>query len=173
MKNSKYKKLDETSVYIEDEQTAVTVKEEQLDLLQKTVMQCLKNENFKLGCEINILLTDNESIRQINKQHRDIDKPTDVLSFPMADIKNGEILSIQGDVDIDEGLLLLGDIIISMETALKQSEDYGHSLDRELAFLTAHGVFHLLGYDHIDKDTESDMISRQEAVLEKLGLRRE
>lgn len=173
MKNSKYKKVDETSVYIEDEQTAVTVKAEQLDLLQKTVMQCLKDEDFKLGCEINILLTDNESIRQINKQHRDIDKSTDVLSFPMADIKNGEILSDQGDVDMDEGLLLLGDIIISMETALKQSEDYGHSLDRELAFLTAHGVFHLLGYDHMERDTEADMISRQEAVLEKLGLKRE
>jgi len=173
MKNSKYKKPDETCVYIENEQTAVDVKGEHPDLLQKTVMQCLKNENFKLGCEINILLTDNESIRKINKQHRNIDKPTDVLSFPMADIKNGEIQSIQGDVDIDEGLLLLGDIIISMETALKQSEDYGHSLERELAFLTAHGVFHLLGYDHMDSETESDMISRQEAVLEKLGLKRE
>ncbi len=172
MKDSKYKKLDETCVYIEDEQAAVNVKEEQLDLLQKTVMQCLKNQSFKLGCEINILLTDNESIRQINKKHRDIDKSTDVLSFPMADIKNGEILSVQGDMDIDEGLLLLGDIIISMETALKQSEDYGHSLDRELAFLTAHGVFHLLGYDHTERDTEADMISRQEAVLEKLGLKR-
>jgi probable rRNA maturation factor len=173
MRNNKYRKLDETSVYIEDEQTAVKVKKEQLDLLQKTVMQCLRNENFKLGCEVNILLTDNETIRQINKQHRDIDKSTDVLSFPMADIKNGEILSDQGDVDFDEGLLLLGDIIISMETALKQSEDYGHSLERELAFLTAHGVFHLLGYDHTEKDTEADMISRQEAVLEKLGLKRE
>lgn len=173
MKNSKFKKLDESCIYIDNEQTAVNVKDEQLELLQKTVMQCLRNENFKLGCEIDILLTDNESIRQINKQHRDIDSATDVLSFPLADIKNGEILSVQGDMDIDEGLLLLGDIIISMETALKQSEDYGHSLDRELAFLTAHGVFHLLGYDHTEKDTEADMISRQEAVLEKLGLKRE
>ncbi len=172
MKNSKYRKIDETSIYIEDEQTVIMVKEEQLNLLKKTVMQCLKNEGFKLGCEINILLTDNEYIRQLNKQHRDIDKSTDVLSFPMADIKNGEIMSDQGDIDMDEGLLLLGDIIISMETALKQSEEYGHSLERELAFLTAHGVFHLLGYDHLERDTEADMISRQEAALEKLGLKR-
>lgn len=173
MKNRVYKKVDETRVYIEDEQTDVTLKEEQLQLLQRTAMQCLKDENFSRGCEINILLTDDENIRQINKQHRDIDMSTDVLSFPMADIKNGEIISDQGDVDMDEGLLLLGDIVISVQTALKQSEDYGHSLERELAFLTAHGLFHLLGYDHMEKDEEIDMISKQEASLEKLGLIRE
>lgn len=173
MKNRVYKKVDETRVYIEDEQTAVALKEEQLRLLQKTAMQCLKDENFSRGCEINILLTDDENIRQINKQHRDIDRSTDVLSFPMADINNGEILSDQGDVDLDEGLLLLGDIVISVETALKQSEDYGHSFERELAFLAAHGLFHLLGYDHMQKDEETDMISRQESALEKLGLIRE
>lgn len=173
MKNRVYKKVDETRVYIEDEQTVVMLKEEQLQLLQKTAMQCLKEETFSRGCEINILLTDDENIRQINKQHRDIDRSTDVLSFPIADIKNGEILSDQGDVDMDEGLLLLGDIVISLETALKQSEDYGHSFERELAFLTAHGLFHLLGYDHMQKDEENDMISRQESALEKLGLIRE
>lgn len=173
MKNRRHKKVDETKVYIEDEQTAVALNEQQLELLQRTAIQCLKDESFSRGCEINILLTDDETIRQINKQHRDIDRPTDVLSFPMADIDNGEILSDQGDVDMDEGLLLLGDIIISMETALKQSSDYGHSLERELAFLTAHGVFHLLGYDHMETQEETNMISKQEAALEKLGLIRE
>ncbi len=173
MKNKVYKKVDETRVFIEDEQTVVTLKDEQLQLLKKTVMQCLKDETISRGSEINILLTDDESIRQINKQHRDIDKSTDVLSFPIADIKNGEILSDQGDIDMDEGLLLLGDIIISVETALKQSEDYGHSFERELAFLTAHGLFHLLGYDHMQKDEETVMISKQESALEKLGLIRE
>ncbi len=173
MKNKVYKKVDETRVFIEDEQTVVTLKDEQLQLLKKTVMQCLKDETISRGCEINILLTDDESIRQINKQHREIDMSTDVLSFPIADIKNGEILSDQGDIDMDEGLLLLGDIIISVETALKQSEDYGHSFERELAFLTAHGLFHLLGYDHMQKDEETVMISKQESALEKLGLKRE
>lgn len=173
MKNRAYKKVDETKVYIDNEQTAIEVIEEYLQLIQKTAMQCLKDENFSRGCEINILLTDDENIRQINKQHRDIDRSTDVLSFPMADIENGKLISDQGDVDMDEGLLLLGDIIISMETALRQSEDYGHSMERELAFLTAHGVFHLLGYDHMEKDDETDMISRQEASLKKLGLIRE
>lgn len=173
MKNRAYKNVDETKVYIDNEQTAVELIEEHLQLLQKTAMQCLRDEKFSMGCEINILLTNDESIRQINKQHRDIDKSTDVLSFPMADIKNGRILSDQGDIDMDEGLLLLGDIIISMETALKQSEDYGHSMERELAFLTAHGIFHLLGYDHMEKDDETDMISRQEASLKNLGLIRE
>jgi probable rRNA maturation factor len=91
----------------------------------------------------------------------------------MADMKDGKLLSETGDYDPDEELLLLGDIVISMETAGRQSEQYGHSFERELAFLTAHGVFHLLGYDHMEKDEETVMISKQEEVLGKLGLKRE
>ncbi|MGE5614375.1 MAG: rRNA maturation RNase YbeY, partial [Bacillota bacterium] len=104
--------------------------------------------------------------------YRNVDTPTDVISFPLADMKNGKLLSEEGDYNIDEGLLLLGDIVISAETALKQAERYGHSFERELAFLTAHGIYHLLGYDHMESGEESVMISKQEAVLEKLGLKR-
>jgi len=168
-----YKKVEDTKVFIENEQSAVGIREEHCRLLQDTVLECLKHENIKAGCEVNILLTDDESIKQINKQFRNVDAPTDVLSFPMADIKKGDINDDGSDYDPDEGLLMIGDIVISTETALRQSELYGHSFEREIAFLTAHGVFHLLGYDHMEKDEEAEMMEKQEAVLNKLGLRRE
>jgi probable rRNA maturation factor len=91
----------------------------------------------------------------------------------MADIVKGRIIDEGGDFDIDEGLLVIGDIVISIETAIKQSEQYGHSLERELAFLTAHGMFHLLGYDHMESRDEEAMMAKQEIVLDKLGLKRE
>jgi probable rRNA maturation factor len=90
----------------------------------------------------------------------------------MIDMKNGTILSTEGDMDLESGLLPLGDLVVSMERALQQAEDYGHSFLREVAFLVSHGVFHLLGYDHLDAEQEKDMMGRQEAVLEKLGLSR-
>lgn len=172
MKNNRHKKLEESRIYIENGQENIPVKPELLELIKEIVMQCLRDEGFSIGCEINILLTDDESIQVLNMQYRGIDRPTDVLSFPMAEVKRGKLLSTQGDMDMDEGLLLLGDIIISLETALKQANEYGHSFEREIAFLTSHGVFHLLGYDHIEKDDENEMVSRQEAVLEKLRLER-
>ncbi len=173
MRKRKIKGPDATRVFIENEQAAVAVSDDLLELLDKTVKACLASENIKVGCEANILLTDDSSIRSINKQFRQIDKATDVLSFPMADMKDGKLLSETGDYDPDEELLLLGDIVISMETAVRQAEQYGHSFERELAFLTAHGIFHLLGYDHMEKDEETVMTSKQEAVLGKLGLKRE
>lgn len=173
MRKRKIKGPDDTRVFIENEQTVIAVTDDMRKLLDKTVRACLVSENIRVGCETNILLTDDESIQSINTQFRNIDKPTDVLSFPMTDMKNGELLSEAGDYDPDEELLLLGDIVISMETAKRQAEQYGHSFERELAFLTAHGAFHLLGYDHMEKDEETVMFSKQEAVLAKLGLKRE
>ncbi len=172
MKINRHKKVGDTKVYIENEQTSIDLEEKYTELLKKTVMQCLKDESLDIGCEVNILLTDDESIRQLNNQHRRTDTATDVLSFPMVSIKNGQIEAQAGDFDIDEGLLLLGDIVISVQTAYRQALDYGHSLERELAFLTTHGVFHLLGYDHIVEEEEAIMISKQETVLEKQGLKR-
>lgn len=172
MTDKRLKRIEDTKVYIENEQAVIKWQERLAVLLKDILIQCLKDESIDRGCEVNILLTDDESIRQINKEHRNIDKATDVLSFPMADMKNGEILSDEGDVDMDEGLLLIGDIVISVQTAHKQAIDYGHSFERELAFLTAHGAFHLLGYDHMTKKEETIMISKQEAVLEKMGLKR-
>lgn len=163
----------ETKVFIENEQTQSEFTDVYGELLRKTALACLSHENISVGCEVNILITDDASIRDINRQFREIDKPTDVLSFPMAEIINGKITDEGGDCDIDEGLLVIGDIVISMETAVKQSEQYDHPVERELAFLTAHGMFHLLGYDHMESKEEEAMMAKQEAVLDKLGLKRE
>lgn len=164
--------LDETKIFIENEQSVIELNEQHVSLLKKTALTCMQDEGIESGCEMNILITDDTSIRQINRQTRNIDNSTDVLSFPMVSMENGRILSQEGDYDIDEGLLLLGDIVISMETAQRQAEQFGHTLERELAFLASHGVFHLIGYDHLETYDETVMLSKQEAVLDKLGLKR-
>jgi probable rRNA maturation factor len=172
MKKPKLKDINETEVYFENEQTAMPFDDAYKELLRKTVLECLKSEDIEFGCEVNILITDDRSIHEINRQFRNIDRPTDVLSFPMADMVKGKIVSPSEDYDRDKDLLMLGDIVISTETAIRQAEEYGHSLQREITFLTSHGMFHLLGYDHIIKDDEEVMMSKQESVLEKLGLKR-
>jgi probable rRNA maturation factor len=172
LESSRLRRVDDTKVFIENEQTQIEIPQALENLLGKTVLACLKQEVIRVACEINILLTDDESIRQINSQFRNIDAPTDVLSFPMADITKGRINDVGNDSDPNEGLLIIGDIVISAETAKKQSEQYGHTLERELAFLTAHGMYHLLGYDHEDEQDEKEMMEKQETVLDKLGLKR-
>jgi len=172
MSNINPKGSDETRIFVENEQNIAKIEDSCVKLLEKTAIACLNAENFTIGCEINILISDDASVRKINREFRNIDLPTDVLSFPMADMENGRLLSADGDYDLDEGLLLLGDIVISIETASTQAQQYEHSLERELAFLTSHGMFHLLGYDHMKKDEESVMLSKQEAVLNGMGLKR-
>jgi probable rRNA maturation factor len=160
------------TVLIENLQRKIAVTDHINGLLNRSVELSLRMEEFHIPCEISIMLVDNEEIQDINREHRHIDKPTDVLSFPMADIAEGKLLSDTGDYDMDENLLLLGDIIVSMEKAREQAEEYGHSLERELAFLTTHGIFHLLGYDHQQEEEEIRMLAKQEAVLEQMGLKR-
>ena len=172
MSSIKLKGSDKTRIFIDNEQNIVEIEENYVKLLEQTAIACLKAENITMGCEINILISDDASIRKINHEFRAIDLPTDVLSFPLVDMQNGRILSAEGDYDLDEGLLLLGDIVISVETAGAQAMQYGHSLERELAFLASHGMFHLLGYDHLNKDEESVMLSKQETVLTGMGLKR-
>lgn len=159
-------------ILIENLQNKVDIGEETQELINRAVKTCLNQEGFDIASEISILLVDDERIWEINKEQRNVDKPTDVLSFPMVDMFEGEIQSNEGDFDLDEDLLLLGDIVVSMETALRQSEEYGHSLDRELAFLVTHGVFHLLGYDHMEEEEEKVMMGKQESVLAAMGLTR-
>jgi len=114
------------------------------------------------NAEISIKITDNQQIREINSQYRNIDKPTDVLSFPSAD-EQGVFPR-----DPDSGRYILGDIVISCEKAVSQSEEYGHPIERELAFLSVHGCLHLLGYDHEkSKKDEEDMFKIQESVIKK------
>lgn len=139
--------------------------------IKKSAELCLKQESFAYTADINILITDNCGIREFNKKFRNIDKETDVLSFPMSEIEMGKVNPALLEIDIENGLVQLGDIAISAEKASSQALEYGHSLEREMAFLTTHGVFHLLGYEHeSDKKT---MFEKQESVLSTMGITRE
>lgn len=128
--------------------------------------------------EVNVILTDNSSIAVINEEYRGLPKPTDVLSFPMLDYNVPGDFSIIDELpeeecfDPDSGELVLGDIIISVEKVIEQADAYGHSKERELGFLTAHSMLHLFGFDHMEEEERIDMESRQEVILERVGLRR-
>ena len=122
-------------------------------------------------CEVNLMLTDNETIHAINKEQREIDRPTDVLSFPMAEYEEpADFSKIEEDpmaFDPESGEFLLGDIVISMDKVWEQAENYGHSREREYAFLIAHSMLHLFGYDHMEEEERKDMEKRQEEILTK------
>lgn len=150
--------------------TYITVTNEQdkikpdSNLLRKACRTALRYEKFDHDAEIDISVVDNEKIKEINREFREIDRETDVLSFPLGE--NGDY-----DTDPINGAYCLGDIVISAEKAVSQALLYGHSLERELAFLTVHSVLHLLGYDHVNnKEEEKIMFKKQEEILEKMGL---
>lgn len=136
-------------------------------VMEKIALDSLKYEGFQEECEISISIVDNEEIHQINKQFRGIDRPTDVLSFPQLTFEEGEIMDRN-----ENGEVVLGDIIISLERAREQAEEYGHSLKREIAFLTAHSMLHLLGYDHMEPEEEKEMFAKQKEILELAGIPR-
>ena len=128
-------------------------------------------------CEVNLMLTNNETIHAINKEQREIDRPTDVLSFPMAEYEQpADFSKIEEDpmaFDPESGEFLLGDIVISIDHAVMQARDYGHSLRREIAFLCVHSVLHLLGYDHVTSDEdERIMFDKQREILGSMGITR-
>jgi len=139
-------------------------------LIEKAVRLCVKKEGFPYPCEASVTLTDNEYIKELNLEHRGIDKATDVLSFPIIEYVNGEPQIQPGDADPDSGRIFLGDIIISVEKAFEQAGSFGHSVERELAFLAVHGALHLLGYDHETEADEKRMFSLQEDILNEMGL---
>ena len=141
--------------------------------LNKVIVAALDAQGVTLACEINILLTDDEGIKRINNTMRGKDVPTDVLSFPMFEIPEGCVPGI-GCSDPDSGLVPLGDMCISMERAAAQAEEFGHSVEREMAYLAVHSVLHLLGYDHMDEgEQKARMRAREEAILGSLGITRE
>lgn len=147
------------------------------DIITKVVNQSLDSEECPYEVELNIILTDNEGIQEINKEHRGIDRPTDVLSFPLVDYETPSDFSRLEEeggfyFHPESGELLLGDIILSVEKVMEQAKEYGHSPLRELAFLTAHSMMHLFGYDHMEEDERIVMEERQEKVLHELGILR-
>lgn len=136
-------------------------------LLRRACAAVLLNEGFDDSAEINITFVNDEEIHILNKKFRDIDSATDVLSFPLGE--NGEY-----DEDPETGAKMLGDVVISVEHAVAQAKEYGHTLNREMAFLTVHSVLHLLGYDHVNGGLEAlHMREHEEAVLSKLGVSRD
>lgn len=137
--------------------------------LEEIVAESLLLEKFTLPYEVSISFVTNAEIKSLNKQYRQIDKETDVLSFPLWTWQEGENRTERNE----NGELLLGDIVISIEKASSQAEAYGHSLKRELCFLTAHSMLHLLGYDHMDPSEEQEMFQKQEMILQKAGVPRE
>lgn len=138
-------------------------------LLKKVVQAVLEEEEIVHDLYISITLTNNEEIHKINKQYRDVDRPTDVLSFPMYERE--EIPALKKDDNIFEEEIL-GDIIISIPKVKEQAEEYGHSFERELAYLTTHGMLHLLGYDHMIDEEKEQMRAKEEKILEKLNILR-
>ena len=158
---------------IENEQNKEEFTTEISSLIQTVCEKVMETEECDFDAQISLTLTDNENIRQINNEHRGIDRPTDVLSFPMLEFdENGDI--IENEFEYDEDMIMLGDIVISMERAREQSIEFGHSFTRELAFLPAHSMLHLLGYDHVDdEEGERIMCQKQEAVLGELGITRD
>lgn len=133
-------------------------------LVKKAVLATLEFEDFGRRAEVSVTFTDNEKIHVLNREYRNVDRPTDVLSFPLSD---GE------DYDTDGDAVLLGDIVISLERAQTQAEEYGHSFEREVAFLTVHSMLHLLGYDHeTSPEDERDMFARQDEILISAGITR-
>ena len=138
----------------------------------QVITAALEAEGVEMPCEVNVLFTDDEGIHQINLDMREVDRPTDVLSFPMFDLRPGEHPT-EEDADPATGLVPLGDMCISLERAEAQAEEFGHSVQRELCYLTVHSVLHLLGYDHLDEGPmKVQMRQREEAILGALGIGR-
>ena len=147
----------------------ITKEANEEEIINKVVQTVLELENIKHDLSIYITLTNNEEIHKINKEYREVDRPTDVLSFPMYEREEIENLRIEKSDDIEE---ILGDIIISIPKVKEQAKEYGHSYERELAYLTTHGMLHLLGYDHMIEEEKIIMREHEEKVLEKLNIHR-
>ena len=154
------------TVYFENQnETPVTYKLKML--LRRAMEQTLDFEQYRNDVQISVTLTDDEGIHELNARFRGVDAPTDVLSFPLFDF--------EGETDeppIDElGENMLGDIVLNLDRARAQAEEFGHSFEREAAFLTVHSMLHLLGYDHeTGEEDEADMRARQSAIMERMGL---
>ena len=163
--------------YVENE-TEVTFPFNAEEIVEKVALAVLDAEKCPYEVELNVLLTDNAGIHEYNREYRQIDRETDVLSFPNLDFAEPGDFEIDEDreadyFDPDSGELILGAIIISVDKVAEQAESYGHSLKREFAFLVAHSMLHLSGYDHMEPEEAAVMEAKQEQILRGLGITRE
>ena len=165
-------------IYTDNRQEKLNVDEEFINSLKKVCDFVLKKEEVNCKYQISLLFVDNDGIREINRETRNIDRATDVLSFPMLDYPNKKFFKdVYMDYKFDETLLdgdelVLGDIVLSLERSLEQSEEYNHSYKREVSYLVVHSILHLLGYDHMEEDDKLIMRKREEEILEKLNITR-
>ena len=165
-------------IYVDDRQTKINVDKELIDQLTYVIEFALKEEEVSVKCEVSLLFVDNDEIKEINNETRNIDKETDVLSFPMLEYSENKVFKEQykdheflpSDLDGEE--LVLGDIVLSLEKALEQSKEYNHSFEREASYLVVHSVLHLLGYDHMKDDEKIIMRKREEEILGELDIKR-
>ncbi len=138
--------------------------------IRRVIRTALAAEGVTFRCEVDVLLTSDNGIHEINREQRGVDAPTDVLSFPAFDLSPGELPDPAADADPDTGCVPLGDMVVSMERVAAQAKEYGHSNRRELSYLVVHSVLHLLGYDHMDEGAQkAQMRAREEAILAELG----
>lgn len=162
-------------IYFEEE-GEFTLPLQYVELANKVGEAVLDSEGCPYESQVELLLTMNEEIRSINQEFRGIDRPTDVLSFPMIDYEEPASFDFLEEedsyFDLDTGELMLGNIVISKEKIVSQAEEFGHSITREYAFLIAHSMLHLLGYDHIEEDERLVMEEKQRNVLDSLGISR-
>lgn len=159
-------------VPIRNEQTKFKVDKDTRDLVRSAVKTSLEYMGFSARAEVSVMFVDNAQIRELNRMHREIDRTTDVLSFPLFEYDDdGEILEEELDFN-PNGEMLLGDIVISLERAAEQAREYGHSFEREIGFLTVHSMLHLFGFDHMTPEDEKEMFGYQDEILNQMGLLR-
>lgn len=165
-------------IYVDNRQEKIKIDEEFQNKLEEVINFALKEEEVTVPAEISMLFVDNEEIREINNDTRGIDRVTDVLSFPMLDYEDKKVFKkMYKDKEFNETFmdgeeLVLGDIVLSLERALEQSEEYNHSFTREACYLVVHSVLHLLGYDHMEDEDKKVMRKREEEILGKLDITR-
>ena len=135
-------------------------------LIKKAVNMALNAEGVDVPCLVSVMLTDDEGIRRVNREFRDVDRPTDVLSFPLNELEPGDFDRSLCEKDMDTGLILLGDMMISVPRCEEQGKEYGHGYEREIMYLTVHSVLHLLGYDHVDEgERKRQMRQREKEIM--------
>jgi probable rRNA maturation factor len=158
-------------IFIDNRQTKIEITDELKNTINEVIEHALSEEMVCIPCEVSIIFVDNDEIKDINKENRGIDRATDVLSFPMLDYEEGKVFKETyseykfKESDMDSDNLVLGDIALSLERAMEQSREFGHSFKREVCYLTVHSVLHLLGYDHMQEEDKKRMRLREEDIL--------
>lgn len=165
-------------IYTDDRQNIITLDEKQLKIISEIIDYALREEKVLIPYEVSVIFVDNENIREINNETRGIDRATDVLSFPMLEYEKNKVfkecyLNYEfSPIDLDGGNLVLGDIVLSLERAKEQSEEFNHSFEREVCYLIIHSILHLLGYDHMEEEDKKVMRKREEEILSKFQINR-